>query len=176
MLTNGNIIDYVLANRLFLEDGEYLTQERLRTIGNDAVGSARAWLWGRFFQAGKGTAFTEFTSTTFDDLIPADLAEMADIRSAYTALDVDADLFIAVFDALVQLSVANLWQASGQEESGKQALKEAKEMVLAIVGKAADPEGEIGAGGGASGGPLEAHVVIDTWTEAEITAELGGYE
>jgi hypothetical protein len=173
-ITNGNLIDYIVANRLFVEDGEYLLQEKIASLGHDAVGSARAWIWGRFYQSGTIDTLTGFTEATFGNLVVGDLAELATVRAAYDAQGVDSDLFMAIFEALIQLSIANLWQASGLVESGAHLLKEAKEMILAIVGNAADPDS--GNGGGVGSDNLEAVFEIDVMSESEITDYLGGYE
>jgi len=173
-ITNGNLIDYIVTNRLFVEDGEYLLQEKIATLGHDAVGSARAWIWGRFYQSGTIDVLTGFNTATFDTLVVGDLSELATVRAAYVAQGVDADLYMAIFEALVQLSIANLWQSSGMVDSGTQLLKEAKEMILAIVGNAANPDG--GAGGEVGSSGLEPVFEIDIMDEAEITSYLGGYE
>jgi len=179
-LTNGDILDYILANRLFLEDGEYLLQEKIDTMGRDAVGSARAWLFGRFLQAGETTTFQEFIDETYDNLIPANLTEIEDIRAAYFVLTGDKDttnVYVMLFEALVRLAIAYIWEAARMDGQASIVEKGAQELISAIVGASANPDNVIGGDEGGGGTmPLVPSVNVYALTDDEVSAMLGGYE
>jgi len=181
-INNAEILAYVLDNRLHLEDGEYLLQERVSTMGRDAVSSAFAWIWGRFFHAGRGDIFSAWKTATYDDLEAADLVNLDTIRAKYVANGVDSDLvdmYVMLFDSLVQLSVSNIWQDSQMADEGKQSKKEAQELISAIIGNDANPLGGSGDGAGSSQDMDqlgEASVEVCALSAEDIKTELGGYE
>lgn len=179
-LENADILDYILTNRLFLEDGEYLLQEKIDTMGVDAVGSARAWLFGRFLHAGETTTFQEFITVTFDDLIPAKIETLEITRAAYLVITGDKDttnVYMMLWEALVRLTIAYIWEAARMDGQKSIIEKGAQELISAIVGASANPDNAIG-GEGSGGGsmPLVSSVNVYALTDAEVSAMLGGYE
>lgn len=179
-LANSDILTYILANRLFVEDGEYLLQEKVETAGRDAIGSARAWLFGRFFGAGETTLYTAWNTATFTDLISANLTELSAVRAAYLVITGDqetTDIYMMLFEAFIRLGTAYIWDVARMDGDVKTAKKEAQEFITALVGAKANPDNVLGgANGSGNDAALGAVVTTDAWTDAEITDELGGYE
>ena len=179
-ITNGDILGYITNNRLHYEDGQYLLQEKVATMGNDAVGSARAWLFGRFFHAGESTVFEAFITITYDDLDTTDLDDLATIRAAYytaTGSKETTSLYMMLFESLIRLSVAYVWKSAGMFEDANSEEKNAKELITAIVGAYANPDNVTGGDDGDIG-DAALGTVIDVYnlTDAEVTTLLGGYE
>ena len=174
-ITSADILTYISTNRAFSEDYNYILQDSESTIGRDAVASAVSWLWGRFFKSGRTDIYDEWYASVFADLESTDLTNMDTIRSALATSDEDnEDRNVMMFDILVQLSVANLWQESAQEDSVKHVKAEAQEMLDAIIGADAYPTTEASAG--ARDNPGEAVFYVDVYTDDEISELLGGYE
>lgn len=177
-VTNGDILDYVLANRMHLEDGEYALQEKAGTMGADAVGSARIWLQGRFLAAGETATFRAFIVATWGGLDAADLVDLETIRAAYytdLADDVLTETYMLLFDALVRLTIAYIWVAAGMEGEGDIAQGKAQELISAIVGSVANPDNVTGGDGGDIGEGLPSTIVVSPLTDTEISALLGNY-
>ena len=178
-LENGDILDYILANRMHFEDGEYALQEKADTMGADAVGSARIWLQGRFLAAGETATYRAFTVATWDELDSADLVDLETVRAAYytdLADDILTETYMLLFDALVILTIANIRTAAGMEGESDYAQDMAQELVSAIVGSIANPGNVTGGEGGEVGDGLPSVITVSPMTDAEIKAELGNYE
>jgi hypothetical protein len=180
-INNGDILTYILTNRLHYEDGEYLLQEKVETMGEDAVGSARAWLYGRFLQAGETDTFDAFMTATYDDLVVGNLTKLEDIRAAYLVITADAtstSIYTMLFDAFIRLSVAYIWKASGMEGEAEPEEKMAQELIVAIVGAVANPENILGDSEGADAGEAALGSVVTVYplTADEIKVYTEGYE
>ena len=173
-ITSADILTYIASNRAFSEDYSYVIQDKASTMGRDAVASAVSWLWGRFLKAGRTDLYDEWYASVFTDLESTDLTNLDTVRSALATSDEDnEDRNVMLFDILVQLSVANLWQDSAQEETIRTVKEEAQEMLEAIIGADAFPQPEQG---GVRDNPAEAIICIDAYTYDEITDLLGGYD
>ena len=181
-ITNGDILTYILANRLHYEDGQYLLQEKAESMGHDAIGSARAWLFGRFLHAGETEIFEAFITMTYGDLIPGDLTELEDIRAPFfTATGSDkqtTSIYVMLFEALIRLSVAYIWKAAGMEGEAESEEKNAQELITAIVGAYANPENILGdeTGGDMADAALSSVVEVYCLTADEIKVYTEGYE
>ena len=180
-ITNGDIVTYITTNRLHYDDGQYLLQEKVATMGNDAVGSARAWLFSRFFHAGETETFEAFITMTYDDLIPGDLADLASVRAAYyvatSSNKETTSIYMMLFESFIRLATAYIWKAAGMIGDSDVEEKNAQELITAIVGSYANPENVTGGEGGDIGDAVLSSVIeIYNLTDAEITDLLGGYE
>jgi hypothetical protein len=181
-ITNGDILEYILNNRLHVEDGEYLLQEKVETMGHDAIGSARAWLFGRFLHAGETEIFEAFITMTYDDLTPGDLTELSAIRAAFfTATGSNkqtTSIYMMLFESLIRLSVAYIWKAAGMEGEADSEEKNAQELISAIVGAYGNPENVLGDedGGDMADAALESVVSTYNLTEDEVKEITGNYE
>lgn len=180
-IDNADILAYVLANRITDEDGVYLLQEKAATMGEDAIGSARTWLYGRFLHAGELTTWDAFIIATYDDLVAGNLTTIEAVRAAYLANTADAALasmYTMLFESLIQLSVAYIWQAAGMEGEAETAKKEAQEFITAIVGALANPDNVLGdsEGGDAGEAALGSVVTVYPLTADEIKVYTEGYE
>ena len=179
-LTNSDILTYILTNRLHAEAGEYLLQEKIETMGEDAVGSARTWLYGRFLNAGETTLFHEWTDVTFNDLIPTNLSNIEAVRAAYLVLTTVVDttsVYTMLFESFIRLSVAYIWQAAGMEGEKESEELIAQELIVAIVGALANPANILGDDGDGMDDPvLGAMVTVHALTADEIKEYTGGYE
>ncbi len=160
---------------MHVEDGEYLLQEKVSTLGVDSLGSARAWLFGRFYTAGNTTIFAAFIESTFTDLASTDLDDLETIRAAYLTNTGDAEttsIYMMLFESLIRLTIAYFWQASRMDSDAEVEEKTAQELISTIVGSLADPDTVIG-------GELTAgipSVTVDIMTDAEIKSYLGNFE
>ena len=180
-VTNADILTYVLTNRLHLEDGEYLLQEKVETMGQDAVSSAFTWIWGRFFHAGRSDILTLWKAAVYDSVDPVDLESLDTLRARFVTNDISTeliDMYVMLFDSVAQLAVANIWQASNMEDEGESRKKEAQQLISAIIGNDATPlAGQDGGGGNQDMEQFgDAVVCVDAATATEIKTELGGFE
>lgn len=179
-IANSDILAYVMDNRLFYEEGEYLLQSKVETMGEDAIGSARTWMYARFFHAGELATFDAFMKVTYDDLTPGDLTNIEDVRAAYlviTTEDSTTSLYTMLFEAFVRLSVAYIWKAAGMEGNAEVEEKFAQQLISSIVGALADPDNVIGGGDGdMEEAALGTVVSVHALTADEIKEYTGGYE
>lgn len=180
-ITNADILTYVLANRITDEDGVYLLQEKAETMGEDAIGSARTWLYGRFLHAGELTTWEAFTTATYTGLVAGNLTTIETVRAAYLANLGDATLssmYTMLFESLIQLSVAYIWQAAGMEGEAETAKRESQEFITAIVGALANPDNVLGdsEGGDAGEASLGSVITVHALTVDEIKVYTEGYE
>lgn len=175
-ITNGDILEYVKTVRMFPEDGQYLLQEYIDKHGLDCVGSARAWVYGRFFSAEKTDIYNAWVATTWDDLIDTDLADLPTVRAAYTALDADlSELHTLIFEIFTRLVIFYIFKNAQMHGYAEEWREEAVGMLSAIVGVLANSDNVTD--NGDAGVPIGAVVcVTDNWTDDEITDYLGGYE
>lgn len=175
-ITNSDILAYILSNRLFYEEGEYLLQSKVETMGEDAIGSARTWMYARFFHAGELETFDAFIKMTFDDLVAGDLTNIEDVRSAYLAATTIygiTSLYTMLFEALIRLSVAYIWKAAGMEGNAGAEEKFAQQLISSVVGALADPDN---ATGDADDTALGTVVSVHPLTADEIKGYTEGYE
>jgi hypothetical protein len=180
-ITNADILTYVLANRITDEDGVYLLQEKAETMGEDAIGSARTWLYGRFLHAGELTLWDAFIIATYDNLVAGNLTNLDAVRAAYLVITSDAALtsmYTMLFESLIQLSVAFIWGAAGMEGELDSAKQEAQEFIVAVVGALANPDNALGdsEGGDAAEAALGTVVTVYPPTAEEIKVYTEGYE
>jgi len=179
-VTNSDLLTYILANRFHYEDGQYLLQEKAETMGEDAIGSARSWLYGRFFQAGETEIYDAFIAVLYAGLVPASLTTLEGIRAAIQVITGDTALtsmYTMIFESLIRLSVAYIWKAAGMDGEAKSEEKLAQEFITAIVGAHANPGNVIGGEDGSQNdAALGSTVVVYPITDAEVTTLLNGYE
>jgi len=179
-ITASDILDYILANKLHVEDGEYLLQEKVDSMGIDAVESARVWIWGRFLHAAETDQFEAMTLAILSNLDSGDMVSLATIRAALETAGVsDVAQTVMIFDVWCQLAVSNIWQAAKIHKEGMYSKTEAQEMIDAIIGL--DAYSSItgtGSGSGSSGRELlgEPVIVTDNYTKKEISIECEGFD
>ena len=142
-ITNTNILDYVLNNKVFQEDATYLLQDKKDTMGVDAVGSSFTWMYGRFFHGGRQEFFATWKKLllTFDF---TDLENLETITAVFKAADaVNYETYTMLFDALVNLTISNMYGDAGQDGEATVQKKEAQELIQAICGNDADPDTKV---------------------------------
>lgn len=178
-ITNSDILTYITTNRLHVEDSDYALQEKTLTMGDDSVGSARAWMYGRFLMAGQLDSFAAFVTATWTDLDDTDLTELSTIRAAYYTNTSDTNLaetYTLLFDTLVLVAISKIWDAAGMDGESAKVMRDAQELVSAIVGALANPDNVIGGDeGGTIAEGLPPIVSVDPYTDDDYADELGGY-
>lgn len=175
-ITNADILTYIRTNRLHSENSDYLLQGKIDSMGADAVSSARAWLFGRFYHADRVGIYNSFIAAVYTTLDDTDLTTLDTIRAAFVSAGVeDVDLTVVLFDSMVQLAISNIYESAGQEGAGLETRTEAVELISSMLGMEADANVG-GAAGGAGGYTGEAVVGTSSLTDDEMKDELWGYE
>lgn len=176
-ITSSDILTYLLDKKFHFEDSDYLLQDKVATMGLDAVTSARVWIWGRFFHSDRQELWNTVVENILDYLVVGNLTSLDAIRTALE--DAGRTLIpetVMLFDVWTQMAVLNIWQACNMEKAGMYSKKEAQEMISAIIGRDAYPLGG-SSGGGTQGDSIAEPVVsTDNYTPSEISIECGGYD
>ena len=155
----------ISTNRLSYNTGDYILQEKVDTMGADAVGSARTWLWARFYHGNRIDIFNDWVTAIYTNLDPGDLVTLESIRAVLETNDaVNADVQMMLFEALVQISISNLWQENENVETASLAKREAQDLIQALIGNSATPNENSGESNNELGAAV---VAIASPTEAE---------
>ena len=83
-----------------------------------------------------------------------------------------------LFEHLIRLSIAYIWDSAHIDEKAEKIEAKAQEYISAICGALSNPDNVLGdESGSGSGEPvLDPTIVCDHWTDAEIKEYLENYE
>ena len=103
-ITNADVLNYIIANRIFNEDATNLLQEKADTLGRDAVSAALLWIMGRFIKAGRTDFFMSWRSAIYS-LDSSDLTNLDTIRATLNIIDSEnGETYAMIFESLIQLT------------------------------------------------------------------------
>lgn len=143
-ITTTNILTYIFANRLTSSyDSKYLLEGNT-VKGADAVNSALFWMNARFKNAGYGLFFRTWKDYLFG-FTTDDLVSLQTVQDAFYGIDEDLYLdYAELFEALILISIYNLYSGTEQELIAKDKEDRAKEIISGIIGQSAFPGEAVG--------------------------------